>query len=1048
MGTGLVHDEGSSEELLRSLGYEVEVSEEPGEEPEQVPVTFAELVPCLSGDPIGRQRLYRHQLDSLKLLEEGRNIVLTAKTGSGKTEAWVLPALRKRWRVLAVYPTLALSLDQIRRLERYYSVCGYDEGSVLRIDRPSLRGGRASLEAKVSKAMVVVTNPAFLLAELKRMAVGSGRSLLAGFLEKVDMIVIDELDFYSPRSAHLLLAMVDILANYVASKRPAVVALSATLGNPQELASLLSKINGRPTSVLEGKPFKAPNKVIVVLGKGAGHLKRFILENRSVIESKARWILDYLKSESKFREHIFEIYEALEALGLRPPRLWLDAAEIVAALASRDPSRGVTLVFTRSIAAAERIYKSVIEALGERGSRLVAVHHHLVPKDKREKIEEAARKGEVKVIVTVRTLAQGIDIGTIKRVVHIGLPFDVREYMQREGRKGRRREIQLTESIVIPSGMWDRKLLEAGVSALKSWLKLPLEKLYINMDNAYMRLFVALWKLLRGLEPNRDEARLLAKYGLVERVPTLEGQGYRLSKRGKSFWTKLSFYEYGLPYGLRKVLVSRGRQHLLDDEVSLREAVERFQPGTYDVSTDTLVVELDTKSLRIYESRPAEAVASHEWLSRAASLYESLKRSWRERPSLEDDLRYGRLQTLVVLNVKPPRKGFGVMVEEPVAVKWIVESRRPRLSESPKAQVKVHREIASIVVDAPVSGRYVDFTYGRVFEAPSHLSSDDIRVGMVFLLLFLRMHPDYAIPLGALRYAVTQLGPLKLIHLWESEAIGLVDKLSWLEVRRKLQEYTFPALAIPLASALDVNVGLKLLRGEVSLSEAKDAALAVLDAISGTVYIESQGVRLSYPRPDPSYGIAALALLSEEVRSDDAQVSVVAVASYDGSRKKVEVYSGNVSLETWYSVSQLLLRHVDELMALPGGRRLKIYVYGGEQIGLLKRLVSLSYAGSLLLKSLEREGVIIDLEQRLKTMCRGYAGSALLTGAVEPKLRDYAEWVAKAKSRRDVEELKVAVRAAAETLAEAVYKLALAAELGIVSCPGQSNGEAEQQHLR
>jgi DEAD/DEAH box helicase domain-containing protein len=197
--------------LLEAYGYELLVWEEPGEEPEATGRRFGDIVEALRGSPVGEWRLYRHQLETIEALRRGENVVLTARTGSGKTEAWALAALAEGWRVLAVYPTLALAADQIRRLEEYYQLAGYGRGAVVRVDRPSLeKRGRRGEEAAaaVAGARVVVTNPAFLLAEMKRLAVNPNRALLEDFLARVDLVVFDELDFYGPRGAHLLLSMV------------------------------------------------------------------------------------------------------------------------------------------------------------------------------------------------------------------------------------------------------------------------------------------------------------------------------------------------------------------------------------------------------------------------------------------------------------------------------------------------------------------------------------------------------------------------------------------------------------------------------------------------------------------------------------------------------------------------------------------------------------------------------------------------------------------------------------------------------------------------
>ncbi|HIC99698.1 MAG TPA: DEAD/DEAH box helicase, partial [Pyrodictiaceae archaeon] len=123
---------------LKALGYEIVWWEEPPKEPEKSSVRFVDVIPEFSKiERLRNATLYKHQVEAMEALEAGKNIVLTAKTGSGKTEAWALPAIKHRWKVLAIYPTLALSADQIQRLETYYAALG-DRDAVLRVDRPTL----------------------------------------------------------------------------------------------------------------------------------------------------------------------------------------------------------------------------------------------------------------------------------------------------------------------------------------------------------------------------------------------------------------------------------------------------------------------------------------------------------------------------------------------------------------------------------------------------------------------------------------------------------------------------------------------------------------------------------------------------------------------------------------------------------------------------------------------------------------------------------------------------------------------------------------------
>jgi len=78
------------------------------------------------------RELYLHQLEALRLsLTEGKSLVISAGTGSGKTECFLLPALAKLFaeapstlclpgvRVLVIYPLNALVNNQINRLQAW-----------------------------------------------------------------------------------------------------------------------------------------------------------------------------------------------------------------------------------------------------------------------------------------------------------------------------------------------------------------------------------------------------------------------------------------------------------------------------------------------------------------------------------------------------------------------------------------------------------------------------------------------------------------------------------------------------------------------------------------------------------------------------------------------------------------------------------------------------------------------------------------------------------------------------------------------------------------
>ncbi|HDI02121.1 MAG TPA: DEAD/DEAH box helicase, partial [Ignisphaera sp.] len=461
-----------SEEILQKLGYTYHKRITPKIEPERASIRFLDIVPELIKNPetqwIANQYLYKHQLEALRFLDQGYNIILKSGTGSGKTEAWFFyffnKAKTEKFKAIAIYPTLALANDQIKRISGYASTANIKvlKLDALQRDEYIKRLGISGLRKLIAESDLVITNPAFLHHEIKKLILNPSKSLLYPLFRDLNLLVIDELDFYGPRSVALLLALTDIIAKF-SSKDLQVAILTATLANPEDMCRYLEDITKRKCAIISGLPFAVENRSYIVLGK---NLRDIWIKLQQYLHRIAKYrdvdkdVIEALKDFEQFKNNAYRVVSYLEALGFEVPSLGLNPIEILASYANDD---GVTLVFTRSIARAEEIAKALKSIVGDK----VASHHHLVPKKLREEIEERARLGDLKIIVSPRTLTQGIDIGTVIRVVHIGLPEDVREFFQREGRKGRRQEIPFTESIIIPSTRWDWELLSKGFKALE-----------------------------------------------------------------------------------------------------------------------------------------------------------------------------------------------------------------------------------------------------------------------------------------------------------------------------------------------------------------------------------------------------------------------------------------------------------------------------------------------------------------------------------------------------------------------------------------------------
>jgi DEAD/DEAH box helicase domain-containing protein len=865
-------------QLLESLGYSYYREVETGSEPPRVSLRFADLLPELARTPLGSERLYKHQLEALRKLEEGKNLLLIAGTGSGKTEAWFLYAAKNAVRALALYPTLALANDQVQRLSTYCSQLGAD---MVQVDAPSIQAagsaGRRTVRERMRSALVVASNPAFIMQDLKRYASSPSKSFLVPVIHRFSLLVLDELDFYSPRELALIVGMLRVFAEM--GWKPQVAVLTATLSNPEEMAAILSEINGREAAVVKGEPFRVANRLYVVLGRNLEKLRALLLERVGEVEklSVGEDIKKALLDPEEFRKTAYKVVLALRAVGIEAEIPHVDPLELLARYVEDD---GVTLVFTRSVGAAEEVARRLRQRLGSRESGGVAVHHHLVSKEERRKVEEEARLGVVKVLITPRTLVQGIDIGTVVRVVHLGLPDDVREFWQREGRKGRRRSIPFTETIIVPYTRWDRELLTRGFEALKKWLNLPLEKTVVNRENKYALLFTGLFKLVStrslGLRPCEEELRLLQELGLA--------RGGELTVKGKRTWHMLNFYEYGPPYGVKRVKTSEeGVEYL--QEASHVDVVEKLQPGCFDFTSDFFVTNLRVTKGRwvtlVEEERPTlHTVYKHEFLATAYEEYKKVKAQWGEEGDLWRDYVRGLLRSEVICTMHPPTSGFGPYIEVPYRVVWIVDGEGVRLKVAGD-RTYVYRPRRTIDVPSTTMGRYEDYGYGRLYELDPSIDLELARLGSALVKAVLRR--VFSIGLKRVSYDLSAVGSRKLLVLFEDDAAGLIEKLDWLEVKRAVERYEPDELDEILIEQVDDLAYAKLLEIGYRWELAKAHALTVLDTVvaSEKVRVSLGGVEVFVPRPSKSLKLLSLDTLRVPL-TENGEVALVFLTAFDG----------------------------------------------------------------------------------------------------------------------------------------------------------------------
>jgi ATP-dependent Lhr-like helicase len=325
------------------------------------------------------------QVQAWPLVSKGADVLVVAPTGSGKTEAALLPLLSRLVSeghgegisLLYITPMRALNRDMLKRLQLWCARLGLTV-DIRHGDTPRVQRARQSAHPPD----VLVTTPETLQAVLP------GRRM-RDHLSHLKAVVVDELHnlVESKRGVQLCLGLERLRK---VSPNFQLVALSATVGTPEVAAEFI--FGDRPRSIVKAD---AP--------------KEFT------------YAIEYPVPDPSSQSAAKETYSAP------------DLAARLSRIDSLIEGHTSTLIFVNS--------RTMAEMLGEKLARLrkdVGVHHGSLPREERERVELAFKSGKLKALVCTSTLELGIDIGSVDLVVQYMSPRQVTSLVQRVGRSGHR----------------------------------------------------------------------------------------------------------------------------------------------------------------------------------------------------------------------------------------------------------------------------------------------------------------------------------------------------------------------------------------------------------------------------------------------------------------------------------------------------------------------------------------------------------------------------------------------------------------------------------
>ncbi len=377
----------------------------------------------------GIDELYAHQAAGLRVLREGRHLVMATGTASGKSLVYQVAFAEDALTVpkataLYLSPTKALARDQLRAVRAL---------KVPQVKAAVYDGDTAKAERRLirANANLVMTNPDMLHASLL-----PDHARWADFWYRLSLVVVDEAHVcrgvFGSHVAMVLRRLRRLVERY--DGRPRWCLASATVGNPAELASRLTGLDVEAV-VQDGSP------------RGD---KVFALWNPPVVDRET---------------------------GTRRSAL-AESSRLMARLAADDVR---TIGFTRSRRAAELMAEFARRDVDEaHAERIRSYRAGYLPEDRR-RIEADLVDGRLLAVATTNALELGIDIGTLDAAILAGYPGTRSSMWQQAGRAGRREGDSLAVLVA-----QDDPLDQFLVHHPRDLFDLPAEAAVIDPSNPYV----------------------------------------------------------------------------------------------------------------------------------------------------------------------------------------------------------------------------------------------------------------------------------------------------------------------------------------------------------------------------------------------------------------------------------------------------------------------------------------------------------------------------------------------------------------------------------
>ncbi|KAF5358075.1 hypothetical protein D9756_001743 [Leucocoprinus leucothites] len=372
----------------------------------------------------GIQSFYSHQSAAICALLDGKHVVVSTSTASGKSLIYQTPILKfleddPDAKAICIYPTKALAQDQkASLLKLVHSFPGLEHIQVSTYDGDTPQESRAGIRESAS---VIFTNFDTIHASIL-----PHEDNWRSFLRDVKLVVVDELHYYSGLlGSHVAFIMRRFrrVCAAVGNQRMRFVSCTATLANPGEHMQKIFGLGKDEVEVVDIDGAPSGKKDFLVWNPPFVDESKPALGRRGAI-AEATALMRFLMKRS-VRVLLFCKIRKICELAMKAVRVDLSNEGRLDILA-KVTRKKLVIVYAEPVTSTD------------------------VPSKDRRRIEHDAFSGGLLGIIATNALELGIDIGALDAVIMLGFPYNVASFRQQAGRAGRRARDSLAILVADP----------------------------------------------------------------------------------------------------------------------------------------------------------------------------------------------------------------------------------------------------------------------------------------------------------------------------------------------------------------------------------------------------------------------------------------------------------------------------------------------------------------------------------------------------------------------------------------------------------------------